>query len=356
VIKLVIVDDEKMIRDGLALTINWAEYHIEVVGVAKDGLQALEICRQVKPHIVLTDIRMPKMNGIELIQALKEEMSQIKVIILSGYDEFSYAQRALQYGAVDYLIKPIDIKELEQVIMRVRQNFEQELFGELLHIKRYQEIEPMIAPYFNAVRIGRAQEAVFNLKTVMKQLETKPITLKNYKKVMIHMIANIEKALYEDGYHLKDAGLEIYNHRESALIHFNLKEELKEWLYDFTEALCEWVEGQKEEGGSHRALIKKAMTYMEFHYDEDLTVESIAEVVALSSNYFSHIFKKTRGESFTDYLNKVRIEAAKNYLIKEHYKIYEVAYKVGYKDYKYFSSVFKKHVGISPTKYCELAK
>lgn len=354
VIKLVIVDDEKMIRDGLALTINWGEYHIEVVGVAKDGLQALEMCREEKPHIVLTDIRMPKMNGIQLIQALKEEIPQVKVVILSGYDDFSYAQQALKYGAVDYLIKPIVMKELEQVIIRVKENLEQELFGELIHIKHYQELEPMIQPYFNAIRMGLSQEAALNLGAFLERLDSKTITLKNYKKVIIHLLANMEKILYEDGYALKDAGLEIYNSRESALIHLNLKEELKKWVYGLTQALCEWIQGQKEEGSSHRALIKRAMAYMEAHYYEDLTVDNIAEVVALSSNYFSHIFKKTKGESFTDYLNKLRIEAAKNYLLKDQYKIYEVAYKVGYKDYKYFSSVFKKHVGISPTKYCEL--
>ncbi|WP_070000622.1 response regulator transcription factor [Cellulosilyticum sp. I15G10I2] len=355
-IKLVIVDDEKMIRDGLALTINWEAYHIEVVGVARDGLQALEICREVRPQIVLTDIRMPKMNGIELLQTLKDDMPQTKVIILSGYDEFSYAQQAVKYGAVDYLIKPIVVEELEKVIMSVKHALEQELFGELLHLRHYQELEHMLEPYFNAVRMGLTSEAVLNLTPVINRLDESNMTLKNYKKLIIHILTNVEKLLYLDGYQLRDAHLELYHNRETMLIQLNLKHELTQWLYHLTKVICEWIQDQKGEGGGHRALIKKAMDYMESHYHEDLTVDNIAEIVALSANYFSHVFKKTKGESFTDYLNKLRIEAAKHYLLEKEYKIYEVAYKVGYKDYKYFSSVFKKSVGISPTKYCELSQ
>lgn len=356
VIKLVIVDDEKMIRQGLASTISWEAYNIAVVGVAKDGQQALEICREEKPHFVLTDIRMPKMNGIELLQVLKEEMPYVKVVILSGYDEFSYAQQAIQYGALDYLVKPIDIQELEKIIMKVKSTLEQELFGDLTFMKQYQELEHLMEPYFNGISAGVTAEASAIFAEIAAHIDGMNITLENLKKIIVHMTTCLEKSLKLKGYFLEDAQIRIYHNMHEDMIRLNAKKDILQWGYRFTEELCEWIQSQKESGGSSRILIKKATDYMESHYQEELIVEHVAAVVSLSPNYFSHIFKKVRGECFTDYLNKLRIEAAKQYLMENEYKIYEVAYKVGYKDYKYFSYVFKRYVGVSPTRYCELSK
>jgi two-component system response regulator YesN len=104
----------------------------------------------------------------------------------------------------------------------------------------------------------------------------------------------------------------------------------------------------------YHATIQLAIEYIEDHFGESITVENIADVVQLNKDYFSHIFKKSIGESFTDYLNKRRIEEAKKLLLQKKYKIYEIADMVGYSDYKYFSKVFKKLVGISPNKFIKM--
>lgn len=255
-IRLVIVDDEKVIRDSLSSMINWGEHRIEVVGFAKDGEQALEVCRQVKPHLVLTDISMPKMNGTQLLHSLKQEMPQTKVIVMSGYDEFSYAQQAIKYGALDYLIKPIITLELERVIIRVKHILEQELFGELLYIKHYQELEDLMEPYFNAVRMGIEKEAEQHLQAVISHLDETNMLLKNYKKVMGYILARLEKMMEMDGYLLKDAHIEKYNNRQTGLILLTSKGELAEWLHLLSQEICKWLQRGSEGVVTKPALIQ----------------------------------------------------------------------------------------------------
>lgn len=105
-IKVIIVDDEYLVRMGLKTTINWNEMGFEIVGDADNGEKALELARKLRPDLVLTDIRMPKMDGLELIRALKEELPETKVVVLSCYQDFEYVREAMQFlGALDYVPK-----------------------------------------------------------------------------------------------------------------------------------------------------------------------------------------------------------------------------------------------------------
>ena len=104
--RLLIVDDETQIREGLKRMLNWKEYGIEVCAEAGNGEQALALIEQLEPHIVLTDIKMPVMNGLELLFELKKMDLDTKAVVLSGYEDFSLVRKAMKYGAVDYLLKP----------------------------------------------------------------------------------------------------------------------------------------------------------------------------------------------------------------------------------------------------------
>lgn len=114
-IKIVIVEDEDLIRQGLKLTIDWESFGCIVTGDAKDGSDGLDLIIRTHPDIVITDIRMPRMNGFDMIE--KIPFDDISYIILSGYDDFSYAQKAIKFGVAGYLLKPIDDKELEQILV-----------------------------------------------------------------------------------------------------------------------------------------------------------------------------------------------------------------------------------------------
>lgn len=123
---LLIVDDEPSIRNGLAQALPFKEINIEVAGLAGSGNEALDMIRAQAPDIVLTDIKMPNGNGLDLIKSAKEMGLHCRFIIMSGYDDFQYARTALQYGVEDYLLKPIKKEELIQALLKVRDKTEAE--------------------------------------------------------------------------------------------------------------------------------------------------------------------------------------------------------------------------------------
>lgn len=120
-LKVLVVEDEEMIRKGIVLTVDWAALDCVVVGEAANGVQGLEAARRLDPGLIITDLKMPQMDGIEMLKALRAQGCTAKVIILTAYDQFSYAQSALRLGAVDYLLKPFHDGDLEDAITRLQQ-------------------------------------------------------------------------------------------------------------------------------------------------------------------------------------------------------------------------------------------
>lgn len=117
-LKMIIADDEKIIRDGLMEAVDWNSMGIEVVGLAQNGEAALSLFLQYKPDIVITDIRMPHMDGLEFIKKIREFNQDVKIIILTGYDDFSYAQQSIKNNVFDYLLKPVKKEVLKESVQR----------------------------------------------------------------------------------------------------------------------------------------------------------------------------------------------------------------------------------------------
>lgn len=136
--KLLVVDDDSQIREGIVEGINWSEIGICEVKSAFNGIEALEIFKTDFPEIVLTDIRMPGMDGLELFKKIKEIKPSTKVIIISGYSDFDYLKTAIQYGAVDYELKPIRVKNLIALINKVKEDILKEKTTEE-NFTRYQK-------------------------------------------------------------------------------------------------------------------------------------------------------------------------------------------------------------------------
>ena len=115
-IRMLIVDDEYYIRLGIRNAIDWESIDVEIVGEAEDGEQGLLMALELKPDLILMDIRMPFMDGLELMEKIASEHPGCGIIVLSGYDEFEYAQRAIKFGVLDYLLKPIDKQKLKETV------------------------------------------------------------------------------------------------------------------------------------------------------------------------------------------------------------------------------------------------
>src|SRR5699024_545596 len=111
-IKVLIADDEHRICKLIMKLINWEEISMDVIGTASNGIEALDLIKEKRPNIVITDIRMPGYDGLEMINRAKRENQDIEFIIVSGYSHFEYAKKAMAYGVKDYLLKPINREEL----------------------------------------------------------------------------------------------------------------------------------------------------------------------------------------------------------------------------------------------------
>ena len=119
-LKVLVVEDEEMIRRGIVLAVDWAALDCVVVGEAANGEEALEAVERYRPSLIITDLKMPRMDGIEMLRRLRERGNRAFVIILTAYDSFAYAQSALRLGAVDFLLKPFHDGELEQAVQNLR--------------------------------------------------------------------------------------------------------------------------------------------------------------------------------------------------------------------------------------------
>ena len=124
--KVLLVDDEEEVRNAIEQRINWEELGFEVIGKAQNGVKAMEIAEKLQPDVVITDIKMPYMNGLQLSHKLKEEYPNIRIIIFSGYDEFEYAQEAVHIQAEEYILKPIDADKLKTVFTNIRNDLDKE--------------------------------------------------------------------------------------------------------------------------------------------------------------------------------------------------------------------------------------
>lgn len=194
---MMVVDDEEIIREGISQFIEWEEYGIRVCATAANGRQALEMAEKFCPDLVLTDIKMPYMSGIELLKNLKKMNSDISVVILSGFSDFALVQEALQLGAADYILKPIDNDDLIKCILRARdifiQNREKRARNEEL-LKVLQESLPALKEKFLLQLIHGEISDIGNIKEKIAYLQL-PLQGNYFRTLVFH----IDEYLAADG-------------------------------------------------------------------------------------------------------------------------------------------------------------
>ena len=235
--KLLIADDEDMIRNGIAKYVQLHTDRFDRILLARDGREALEMLRRYRPEVMLLDIQMPGMTGLEVMEEAQGEGALPATVILSGYEDFQYAQQAFRLGARDYIVKP----------------------------SRSSDILARLIAIADALQ-GRRAESI-------------------------------------------------------------------------------------DQGQDRNKLVENARRVVDNDFHKNITLVSTASRIGISPGYLSTVFKQQTGISFVGYLNKVRIEHACTYLLQNYLKTYEIAYKVGFRDEKYFSKVFRKQMGMTPSEY-----
>lgn len=355
-VKIMIVDDEPVARSGIKNGIDWKKYGVDIVGEAVNGLEAYLLIQELNPHIIITDVKMPIMDGIELVKRVNAEMPYIKTIIISGYSEFEYAKQAITFGVEGYLLKPVDENELVELICGVTEKLDAERkrrleknFDYLLlkqdsdFINSYRVLEDRVLDGFRRFDTDVVYEAMEGIYELFVGTGNGDY----YKEVCLRLIAALRLIMTEwcHGEELLDMELmidtEIYRMGDNAEIHNWQKQKIREFINMI----------KVNKGHRFKKTINDIEQYVKVNIDKNITLRDIASLVFLSPQYLSKVFVQEKGKTFVEWLNTYRIEKAKTQLVAGEETIANVAGRVGFSDYKYFGTVFKKYTGMTPSEY-----
>lgn len=534
--KVLLVDDEALIREAISENIKWEELGYELIGACKDGREAIEVMKDHSPHLLLTDIFMPYVDGIELSRYVYENCPETKVIIISGYDEFEYAKKAVKYQVLEYILKPITAFELSETLLRVRGILEEEenkknsikkirgayvsnlplLRGRFLNNlvqgtgfmediqEKFEELKITLKGRVYAVALVEGDEfldflknypdikndlalfAIYNIteeivgdfkcgvtfqnaedKTVVifageneaeltetidlvcrkvkqsiyeylqietttcigrtvssvnklnvsfegarsaieyrfllggnqifyardfennegnetaESLDVSKITGQIILSIKTNNIEELEQDIKRFMESIREAYVpknriiiyiqnlilsimnavdsigvneeSIFEEERNLLNNLYLKKNLKEIeveVLEFCRNIAGFMSSERDSFCKKQAILAK--DYIEKNYaNQDISLNSVCNYLAMSTSYFSSVFKNYTGETFIEALTKTRIEKAKNLIENTKMKSYEIAESVGFSDPHYFSITFKKITGKTPTEYAK---
>jgi two-component system response regulator YesN len=384
---ILIVDDEPLVRSSMARMIgNLNEaYNIQE---AEDGEEAIEKLQKSSFDLVITDIRMPAVDGLKLAGYIYKTYPGIFTVMLTGYSDFEYARTAIQYKVIDYLLKPVSIDDIQKTITKIeallqerRTNNEigrlrdhnllekkvQDLFYEL-PVPYYDE---SLFPEYNCISvisftmeadILRKKTIRFSLKNIIGDLCANlgyPIIIVEESHISTVLFSNRQKKPNLDELMKQISGtiLEILKFEMKVGIGgtgTELSDISKLYQTSLQKLGISDVPKEDEAGGEsvHR-LIRSALSFIEEEHANDLTLTLIAERLFVNPNYLSSLFKSETGSTFTNQLTRVRMDKAKELLSKTNLKIYQISEQVGYSDQAHFSRVFKAVEGIRPYEFRE---
>lgn len=341
--KVLVADDESIERRAISIILK-RKTGIKLIGEANNGIDAIKKAKSLNPDIIIMDIKMPMMNGLEATKEILKTNPNIKTIILTAYDEFCYAQQALKIGAVDYLLKPARPDDLLKSL-----NYSMKIGNSKPATFDEKDLKTFIDVYKNSmlyekIKIGDKIAVKIELnKIVDRSINNK---VGDFKKFAMILFIKLIDFISNENNIIEDKLLELSNSFQSELNLSNDNQNIKYTLNIYLDKLFEIVSNNHEL--EPPILIKKAIKYIEKNYNKCITLEDVAEYVHLNPQYFSRYFKKMMNINFIDYLSKLRINLSKKLLAKTDLSINSISLKVGYIDSSYFCKVFKKIEGISP--------
>lgn len=342
-LKIVIAEDEQWVMSGIRSLLAWEFENTEIVGEAEDGEEALQLCHEHMPDLLITDIRMPKLSGIDVLKRIRETLVSTEVIIVTGYDDFEYVQEALRLGAADYLLKPIDSDDFTKAVRKIMDKKILQEKNEQLKSKWYvacQSAAAKIADWIwenNETALNEEVNSFIN--RWFSESEEPSLITERFQCFFALLHVELQKI---SGIPWETEPLTM-NH---ACTHERL---IRLFHLQISECLDR---ARKERNWGYSKIIREVCEYLENHYaDSEISLSTVSERYGMSPAYLSQIFKQVTGQSFIRYLTNIRMKHAKKMLKDPQMKLYEIGEKVGFGDYPHFSKVFKKYNGESPSEY-----
>jgi two-component system response regulator YesN len=411
-LNILVVDDEEFARKSLKMALQEAKQHYEIYD-AKDGEDAVSQLSETRFDLIISDIRMPKLNGLELVRYVSEHFPELVVILLTGYQDFQYAKKAIEYRVIHFLVKPCPSESILALVEQVEKQLEAERHEQLIHAlhgshlleKQLSDLLygipfphyylPLL-PAFQCVTLftvgfttvdhskqeWNEQLALSAIKNVGEEwfspLGRTIILIDNNRLIMIVFVDHADSwderaaatSFVEIVHSLLKLKVKIGCAERQSNINL-LTLSYQQGLQALkSETPCDQatsvllfkeLKGELEQEiesaitvKGKRRVIQHILEQLELRYAEDLTLKGMAEEIYLNASYLGKIFKEDTGKSFNQRLNEVRITVAKKLFQNLTIKVYEVSEQVGFKDPAYFSLMFKRITQMTPHDYQKL--
>ena len=345
---VILIDDERLELDLMEHHVNWEGLGLYVAGTAKNGAEGLALYQAARPDFIVTDIKMPVMDGLSLIHRIRAQDAATEFVIVSGHDDFAFAKQALQLNVSDYILKPIYISEFEALLGRMAEN-------RLLNRNRAAKLERALIDFIDeGLRNQMIYECLleqdfsaFLLKfeVFAGLVSSKAITLDQCRRVCTMQIQKIHQAIQARNRLLSgDRLAKVATAIEQASQTGEIIREIERYFL----SICEILSIKQNSSLYQVEQVKNAVAAL---YAEPVSTQDIAQRVYLSEGYLRSFFKKHTGITVLDYLTQVRMEKARLLLNDPANHIYEVGKRVGLENTSYFCALFKKTYGVTPNEY-----
>jgi two-component system, response regulator YesN len=357
--KLLIVDDEHIEREALKYVVTRECRNIRVVDVAVNGKEAIEKVKQHLPDILFMDIKMPGINGLEAAKEIKEIQPECKIVFISAFDYFNYAQKAIEVGAIDFVLKPVSNDRLIESINRATKMLDAEIR------QKPEGNEETEKVHLEPNRLTNAQENQFNPHEKEKELCRKLVM--DTDESFLVLAEELFEWILSTSSELGEVKTKVYSllvaiNRtvlpgviESQSGYYNRLQPVKsiEGLLSILKQITSEMKQELDlkQINQTGSLIEEVCRYIQSNYMKEIRLEEMANMIGYSSHYFSKMFKLHKKQNFIDYLIAVRVGKAKELLSDSRFTIKEIANFVGYEDQNYFTRVFKKIEDSTPSEY-----
>ncbi|MDF2985182.1 MAG: two component transcriptional regulator, AraC family [Eubacterium sp.] len=353
--KVLIVDDDLATLYMLKRFKNWAEYGFSIEGEACDGKEALYKLLQMNFDLIITDIKMPGMDGIEFIQELRSKNIDTCVIFLSTHSDFQFAKQGIRYGVFEYMTKPLEEETLIDILVRARayihskirqsekQNETESATEEDSSVYYPRNHESRLVSYILGADSRLKAEAIEAFREICLLCDREAAKVRVLSNTLIYNVKNkIDETFPWLG---KIEG-------GTAYVRLGDSTEIRQMEQEFIQKVSGMQENiQKYQLNHPDSIIRRICQCVIDNIENEISLELIANEVHISRDYVGKIFKQKVLCNFNDYVTRVKMEHAKYLIISGDYKNYEISEKLGYKKADYFSSLFKSYTGVTPMEY-----
>jgi len=337
--KILIVDDEELSRVAVRKLLSRLFPSMLIVGEAVNGKAATEAAFQLKPEIIIMDVKLPLMNGLEAAAVIKSREAWMKVIMLSAHDSFGFAQQAVNSGMDGYLLKPVTESEFREVLVRVLESMAHHEKAPPMNPSRYPwEAEEAFLRSLSHYDKARIQAAGHLLA---QQLEAAFPEFRNFQEACGELGTGLRRTLVRVG-----APDSIAARVDLFLISVHAQgqfPELRSELLDLIDSIAEGLSARTRESPQ----LKIHQSIHDTPWSE-LSLETVAGKLGMSPPYLSKVFKDLFGKKFVDYVTDLKLEEAQRLFQLETRTVAEVCHRLGWSDAAHFSRLFKDKTGQSP--------